>query len=61
MANLALIGIDKQELHWLRALIVLLRHPDPGVPELARQAIQYLTEAAAGRTSPRPTSRDYAG
>ena len=44
MANtLSVIGIDPKELHWIRALVHLLRHPDPSVPELARQAMIYLT------------------
>jgi hypothetical protein len=46
-ANLFLIGIETEELRWLRALVTLLRHPDPSVPELARQALLYLSGAAA--------------
>jgi hypothetical protein len=49
MAKTVLIGVEPPELQWLRALIALLRHPDPSVPELARQALVYLTEAAARR------------
>lgn len=41
------IGIEVQELHWIRMLVLLLRHPDPSIPELARQALIYLTDAAA--------------
>ena len=33
-------------------LIFLLRHPDPSMPELARQALLYLMEAAAKRAVP---------
>jgi hypothetical protein len=58
-AALCLIGIGREELSWLRTLIWLLRHPDPAVPELARQALLYLTGAAqekysasAGRQEP---------
>jgi hypothetical protein len=40
------IGIQVDELPWLRLLLSLLRHPDPGIPELARQALLYLDEAA---------------
>jgi hypothetical protein len=49
--QLALIGVDREELRWLRTLVSLLRHPDPSVPELARQALLYLTGAAGERTS----------
>jgi hypothetical protein len=54
-------GIDAAELPWLRMLLHLLRHPDPGMPELARQALLYLTEAAQKRdlTDQRPL--DHAG
>lgn len=51
MAQLTLIGVNAQELHWLRVLVALLRHPDPSVPELARQALLYLSDAAAGRAA----------
>ena len=30
-------------------LILLLRHPDPGTPELVRQALLYLTDTAVQR------------
>ena len=43
------IGIEPAELAWIRMLVVLLRHPDPVVPELTRQALLYL-EAAAARS-----------
>jgi hypothetical protein len=43
------IGIEPAELNWIRKLVVLLRHRDPVVPELTRQALLYL-EAAAART-----------
>ncbi len=48
------IGIEPAELAWIRMLVVLLRHPDPVVPELTRQALLYL-EAAAARSE---ASRD---
>jgi hypothetical protein len=43
------IGIDPAELAWIRMLVRLLRHPEPVVPELTRQALVYL-EAAASRS-----------
>jgi hypothetical protein len=50
MANtVPVIGIEPAELAWIRMLVVLLRHPDPVVPELTRQALLYL-EAAAARS-----------
>ena len=41
------IGIEPAELAWIRTLVDLLRHPDPVVPELTRQALQYLKGAAS--------------
>jgi hypothetical protein len=49
--EVAVIGIDREELRWLRTLVWLLRHPDPSVPELARQALLYLTGAAEQRVT----------
>ncbi len=43
------IGALPHELPWLRMLVALLRHPDPNVAELTRQALLYLTRSAAGR------------
>jgi len=44
--SLPIIGVEPEELPWLRLLVALLRHPDPVVPELARQALLYLEKAA---------------
>ena len=49
MAKTVLIGIEPCELPWLRVLVALLRHPDPAVPELARQALVYLVDGAGPR------------
>jgi hypothetical protein len=57
----AVIGIDPRELRWLRMLLALLRHPDPSVAELARQALLYLTEAAQQRAVPHAEPIDHAG
>jgi hypothetical protein len=43
------IGTLPSELNWVRMLVALLRHPDPNVPELTRQALLYLSESADGR------------
>ena len=48
MANtVPVIGIDPAELVWIRMLVLLLRHPDPIVPELTREALRYLETAAS--------------
>lgn len=47
--EISVIGVDREELRWLRTLVWLLRHPDPSVPELARQALLYLSGAAHER------------
>jgi len=41
------IGVESAELNWIRLLIFLLRHPDPIIPELARQALLHLENAAS--------------
>jgi len=47
-----MIGLDSAEIYWIRLLISLLRHPDPGVPELAHQALLYLTESCCRPANP---------
>ncbi len=59
--TVSLIGIEAGELRWVRTLILLLRHPDPSVPELARQALIYLTHSAADRPTPTKRPMDNAG
>ena len=56
-----IIGIEPEELPWLRLLVYLLRHPDPVVPELARQALRYLEGAASQSSVPRDFPVDHAG
>jgi hypothetical protein len=41
-----MIGLHPEEVRWIRVLTALLRHPDPAVPELARQALLYLQASA---------------
>jgi hypothetical protein len=48
-----IVGIQPEELPWMRLLVTLLRHPDPVVPELARQALLYL-QNAAHNSAPNP-------
>ena len=50
----SIIGIEPDELRWIRILVSLLRHPCPGMPELARQALQYLAQSASERTPTGP-------
>jgi hypothetical protein len=47
--TVSVVGLDPAELRWIRSLVCLLRHPDPSIPELARQALLYLTNSAADR------------
>jgi hypothetical protein len=48
------IGVSPAELPALRLMIALLRHPDPSIGELARQALLYLQEVAARSGSAQP-------
>lgn len=52
--NVSLIGIQPEELPWIRLLISLLRHPDPKISELARQAVAYVAETAGDPVVPAP-------
>jgi hypothetical protein len=54
-SSVPVIGVEPAELPWLRMLTQLLRHPDPAVPELTRQALLYLQNAAAQPNSLDPT------
>jgi hypothetical protein len=58
--TLSVIGIQPQELHWIQALVQLLRDPDPSIPELARQALIYLARSADERPLRLSQSRDRA-
>jgi hypothetical protein len=41
-SQIGLIGLEPDELTSLRCLLRLLRHPDPVVVALSRQALAYL-------------------
>jgi len=41
-----MIGLQPQELEWVRLLVKLLRHNDPLPAELARQALRYVDQIA---------------
>lgn len=47
MQNVCMIGLDPHEVQWLRLVLALLRHPDPVVGEVAREALRYLEDVAA--------------
>jgi hypothetical protein len=47
MDKLCVIGLEPRELEWVRLLIGLLRHPDPVVGEVSREALRYLENVAA--------------
>jgi len=53
----AVIGISSEELRWIRMLVALLRHSDPTLPELARQALLYLSHSAGEAVVPGPSIR----
>lgn len=59
--TISVIGVDPAELRWMRMLVFLLRHPDPSVPELARQALLYLTDATGKRATLPNETLDHAG
>ena len=59
--TVSVIGVEPHELRWIRMLILLLRHPDPSMPELARQALLYLTDAAVKRACSQSNDPDQAG
>jgi hypothetical protein len=47
MSNVSMIGLDPREIVWIRQLLSLLRHPDPVVGEVSREALRYLEGVAA--------------
>lgn len=55
-----MIGLRPEELTWVRLLVSVLRHPDPVVRELSRQAILYLQQVA-GRSTAQAPERKPAG
>ena len=40
--HVAMIGLSAEEVKWLKLLVQALRHKDPVVVELSKQAIAYL-------------------
>jgi hypothetical protein len=56
--TVSMVGIDPSELDWIHMLLFLLRHPDPIVPELARQAVLYLTENSVSSRTKKNTGEE---
>ena len=59
--SIAVIGIDATELGWARILLSLLRHPDPLIGEMVRQALLYLERNAHEQAQSRVEGMDHAG
>lgn len=59
--TVSMVGIDPGELRWLRLLLLLLRHSDPTVAELTRQALRYLAESARRHGKPESRPLDFTG
>lgn len=56
-----IIGTLPEELSWIRMLVALLRHPDPNVAELTRQALTYLSRSAGDPPAPDAPAQDRTG
>jgi len=56
-----IIGLEPAELAPVRVLVSLLRHPDPSIGELSRQALFYLQDVAVKREQPEPQVLNNAG
>lgn len=49
--TLPVVGIHRDEIQWVCLLVDLLRHPDPVVPELVRQALVYVSGSTSASQS----------
>ncbi len=59
--TVSVIGIEPGELAWVRTMLFLLRHPDPLIAEMVRQAMLYLERNANEKAQPCPNAMDHAG
>jgi hypothetical protein len=50
--TVSMIGIDPGELTSVRTVLFLLRHPDPLIGEMTRQALVYLEKNAYAEAEP---------
>lgn len=57
--TVSVIGIDPGELAWVRTMLFLLRHPDPLIAEMTRQALLYLERNARDQGQACARSSDY--
>ena len=55
--TVSVIGIEPDELAWVRRLLFLLRHPDPLISEMSRQALLYLERNALQEPQAQPRLR----
>jgi len=55
--QIGMIGLEPHELECVRSLVRVLRHPDPVVAELARQALAYLDNVASKSSGKPPPDR----
>jgi hypothetical protein len=51
-----MIGLQPDEIEWVRLLVDLLRRPDPLTPELARQALEYVESIPSPQASGAPVA-----
>jgi hypothetical protein len=59
--TVSIIGIDPSELAWVRTTLSLLRHPDPVIPEMVRQALLYLQTNSNHQAMPDAVPLDHVG
>ena len=59
--TVSVIGVDPGELPWVRTLLSLLRHPDPSVAEMVRQAVLYIERNAHDLAQPAAELIDHVG
>ena len=59
--TVSMIGIEPDELAWVRTLLFLLRYPDPLIAEMARQALLYLEKNAHQEAKACADAIDHAG
>jgi hypothetical protein len=57
---MGIAGLEQEELEPVRLLVSLLRHPDPAVGELARQALDYVRDTAGRPLQAEPRALDNA-
>jgi hypothetical protein len=57
---MGIAGLQPEELGPVRLLVALLRHPDPTVGELVRQALSYVRDMSARPVPEEPRARNNA-